>query len=149
MTLVSLKRNRQRKYDIFTVIGILFSVKLSDNARLFSSASCICNDSNLCESSIILGQLVCNHCFLLFFFIRWLSCHLSLTHVEMLFLGTPYLWATSLFERLFSRFLKVRHFLPKLFKPWRIISPCLHWVPKQCWKKERTNFRTKFCQCSY
>ena len=36
LTLISLKGNRREKYiDIFTVIGISFSVKISQNARLF------------------------------------------------------------------------------------------------------------------
>ena len=37
--------------NISTVIDILFSVKISQNARLFSSWSCTYNDSNLCKSS--------------------------------------------------------------------------------------------------
>ena len=37
--------------NISTVIDILFSVKVSQNARLFSSWSCTYNDSNLCKSS--------------------------------------------------------------------------------------------------
>ena len=42
---------RERKYiNIFTVIGILLSIKISQDAELFSNASCTCNDSNLCKS---------------------------------------------------------------------------------------------------
>ena len=75
----------------------------------FLAASCTCNDLNLCKSSSIRGQLVCNSVFFLLFN----DCSgaakyfdLFLTHVEMVLLGTPYFSAMSLFERPFSRSLK-------------------------------------------
>ena len=85
----------------------------------FLAASCTCNDLNLYKSSSIHGQLVHNHCILVFSFIQWLfQCSkilwFFLIHVEM-FLGTPYFSVTSLFERPFSSSLKAWHFSPKLF----------------------------------
>ena len=67
---------------------------------------------------------------------------LFLTHVEMVFLGTPYFAATSLFERPFSRFLKARNFSPKLFTlSFRLIEDMF--LPERCWKKrEQTSEET-------
>ena len=117
----------------------------------FPAASCKCNDSNLCKSCCIRGQLVRNHCFLVFFllfddFFSAAKCFdLLLTHVKIVFLGKTYFSATSLFDRPFSRSLKVWHFSPKLFTlSFRLTEDML--LP---WKKERPNFRTKVWQCKY
>ena len=73
----------------------------------FVAASSNCTDLNLCKSSCIRGQLVLNHYFLVFFLL-FDDCSnaakyfdLFLTDVEIVFLGTPYSAATSLFERPF------------------------------------------------
>ena len=111
------------------------------------AASCACNDSNPCKSSNIRDQLVCNHCFLVFFLL-FDDCSstaqyfdLFLTHVEMVFLGTLYYSATSLFERPFSRSLKLWHFSPKLFTMSFHSNEIM--LPERCWKKERTKLPSK------
>ena len=55
--------------------------------------------------------------------------------------------AMSLLEGPFSRSLKAWHFLPKLFTLRFHLNEDM--LLERCWKKERTNFRIKFCQCSY
>ena len=52
-SILTLATGEKKYIDIFTVIGILFSVKISQNARLFSSWVMQCNDSNLSKSSRI------------------------------------------------------------------------------------------------
>ena len=60
---------------------------------------------------------------------------LFLTHVEIVFLGTPYFSATSLFKKPFFRSLKAWHFSPKLFTlSFRLTEGML--LPEQCSKKE-------------
>ena len=71
----------------------------------FLAASYKCINLNLCKSSSKRDQLVRNHYFLVFFLL-FDDCSsaakyfdLFLTHVEMVFLGTPYFAEASLFER--------------------------------------------------
>ena len=73
----------------------------------FLAASCTSNDSNLCKSSSICGQVVRNHRFL-FFFLLFDGCSsatkyfdLFLTYVEMMFLGTPYFQRRLCFRDIF------------------------------------------------
>ena len=113
----------------------------------FLAASCTYNDSNLCISSTIRGQLVRNHCFLVSFFNQWLfQCSKILwfvfNHTEVVFLGTPYFSAKSWFERPFSRSLKARHFSPKLFT----LNFCLTvdiLLSEWCWKKSKNKLPNK------
>ena len=77
-----------------------------------------CNNLNLCKSFSIRGQLVRNHCILVFSYSMIVPVQqntLFLIHVEMVLLGTAYFSATSLFERPFSSSLKAWNFSPKLF----------------------------------
>ena len=82
--------------------------------------------------------------FLLFdyFFSAGKYFDLFLTHVEMVFLCKPYFSATLLFDRPFSRSLKVWYFSPKLFT----LSFCLTedmLLPEQCWKKRKNKLPNK------
>ena len=114
----------------------------------FLAASCACNGSNLCKRFGIRGQLVLNHCILVFCFhslivpVAAKYFDLFLIDVEIVFLGTPYYSATSLFERPFSGSLKAWHCSPKL----STLSCCLTediLLPKRMLKKRKNNLSNK------
>ena len=106
-----------------------------------------CNDLNLCKSSSIRVQLVRNQCILsIFLLLLFDDCSsaakyfdLFLIHVEMVFLGTLYFSAMSLFERPFSSSLKAWNFSSKLFTlSCRLAEDML--LPEMMLKKERAKF---------
>ena len=60
----------------------------------------------------------------------------------MVFLGTPYFWATSLFERPFSSSLKAWHFSPKVFPlSCRLTEDML--LPERMLKKRKSKLPNK------
>ena len=112
-----------------------------------------CNDLNLCKSSSIHGQLVRNHCSLVFFLL-FDDCSSAAKYFHLFFeptlKGCFWVFFSDVFvyERPYSSSLKAWNFTPKLFRlSCRLTEDML--LPERMLKKERANFWTKFCQCSY
>ena len=109
----------------------------------FLAASCTCNDSNLCKSfSTSFPTLWKRHKFCEVFNAFVISTEPGFTTGNIVFFTDIFVWGP------FSSSLKAWNLTPKLFTlSFRLTEDML--LTKRCWNKEKTNLRTKFCQCSY
>ena len=108
----------------------------------FLAASCTYSDLNFCKSSTISFPTSWKrHKFCKVFNAFVISVELGLTTGYIIFF-TVFVWGP------FLRSLKAWHFSPKLFTLSFGLTEVML-LPEWFWKKERTNFRTKFCRCNY
>ena len=93
------------------------------------------------------GQLVRNHCFLVFFFYSTIvpvqqNIWLFLTQVEMVFLGTPYFLAVSFLRDFFLGISKPAISRLNFFLSFRLTEDML--LPERCWKKKEQTSQQSF-----